>query len=272
LVYGALASTDQEAEDTSGGGAGGGGLAEQTALQRVVAGRGARGGRFLWLSLAATLFAVGLEVLSTVNYQSLLDDASASDSASSSSSSASSSSASSSNSGEGDPLDLRVLLPAPSAVALFFSWGEAAVVAWFTVEYGVRTMAQGLTPKGLKGYVWSWLGLVDALATFPYFLAAGLLGPRVAAVVNVYDDPLRAFRILRLVRLDTCVEYEDHQSSSMKAYLLMGHVPFISPLLQVRTLPVAHRRRRAQLLGGAARGVVRGGRHLVPLQRAPLLR
>lgn len=74
---------------------------------------------------------------------------------------------------------------------------ELLVVLWFTTEYLLRVAANG------NDYIFSWLGVVDFLATFPYFVAHGLLGPRLAVVVNVYDGPLRALRLLRLVRLDT---------------------------------------------------------------------
>lgn len=73
---------------------------------------------------------------------------------------------------------------------------EVLVVLWFTLEFVLRVQANGLD------YVFSTLGIVDILATFPFYLACGLLGSSVAARMDVYDGPLRGLRILRLVRLD----------------------------------------------------------------------
>jgi hypothetical protein len=73
---------------------------------------------------------------------------------------------------------------------------ELVVVLWFSFEFIVRCCADGWD------YVFSWLGAVDIFATFPYYLAQGLIGPNIATTMNIYDGPLRALRILRLVRLD----------------------------------------------------------------------
>mmetsp|Transcript_21568 Transcript_21568/g.31362 ORF Transcript_21568/g.31362 Transcript_21568/m.31362 type:complete len:1172 (-) Transcript_21568:211-3726(-) len=74
---------------------------------------------------------------------------------------------------------------------------EMIVVVWFTLEYILRTSAHGFT------YIFSWLGFVDFVSTFPWYLARGLFGPHLARLMDVYDGPLRAIRLLRLVRLDT---------------------------------------------------------------------
>eukprot|EP00606_Chrysophyceae_sp_TOSAG23-5_P001248 GSChrysophyteH2.ASY1.ANO1.921.1 assembled CDS len=127
--------------------AGTGGGTEMTKYgARLVEGRGPRGERFMLISLIATLFAVSLEVWSTVDYAALL-----------------------------------------------------VVVAWFTIEYIVRTSANG------SDYTFSQLGAIDFVSTFPYFAAKGLLGSSIADTMDVYDGPLRALRILRLVRLDSYV-------------------------------------------------------------------
>ena len=73
---------------------------------------------------------------------------------------------------------------------------EFVVVMWFTFEFCLRTAANGFQ------YTFSFLGFVDIISTFPYYFAKGLAGSSIAAIVNVYDGPLRAMRILRLVRLD----------------------------------------------------------------------
>ena len=74
---------------------------------------------------------------------------------------------------------------------------EMGVVAWFTLEYIVRFAAHGTT------YIFSWLGIVDFVATVPWYIARGLLGSHVARLIDIYDGPLRALRLLRLLRLDT---------------------------------------------------------------------
>eukprot|EP00605_Chrysophyceae_sp_TOSAG23-4_P002983 GSChrysophyteH1.ASY1.ANO1.3286.1 assembled CDS len=118
-----------------------------TPLQRLVDGHGPRGMRFMVLSLAATLFAVGLEIWSTWCINML----------------------------------------------------EFVVVIWFTIEYTIRFSANG------ADYVFSMYGFVDFVSTFPYYAAKGLLGSDIADTMDVYDGPLRALRILRLIRLDAYV-------------------------------------------------------------------
>jgi hypothetical protein len=73
---------------------------------------------------------------------------------------------------------------------------ELLVVMWFTVEYVIRFAANKFE------YSLSWLGVVDFLATFPYYVTIGLLGAQAAGIADTYDGPLRGLRILRLVRLD----------------------------------------------------------------------
>jgi hypothetical protein len=72
---------------------------------------------------------------------------------------------------------------------------EAAVVVWFTIEYLLRFTAHDIK------YMFSWLGVVDFVSTFPWYIAKGLFGSY-ARLMDVYDGPLRALRLLRLVRLD----------------------------------------------------------------------
>jgi len=109
--YGAVASGNAGAVGGGGGGStSGGGVsgAEASALQRVVEGRGPVGHRFVAASLGATLAAVALEVLSTVDLAGV----------------------------EGVGLS-------PAALGALFGWGEVLVVGWFSVEYGVRAGASG---------------------------------------------------------------------------------------------------------------------------------
>jgi hypothetical protein len=84
----------------------------------------------------------------------------------------------------------------PTAVATVDAC-EFLVVVWFTFEYSIRTAAQG------SDYVLSGMGIVDFLATFPWYVAVGLFGHSASVFMNAYDGPLRALRLLRLVRLDT---------------------------------------------------------------------
>lgn len=128
---------------------------DMTPAQRVVDGQGPHGSIFTKVSLGATLFAVGLEIVSTCDIAK-------------------------------DTVDARELVDSL----------EVLVVMWFTFEYALRVRAHGLD------YVTSWLGCVDFLATFPFYLASGFFGSSIAAFMDVYDGPLRGLRILRLVRLD----------------------------------------------------------------------
>lgn len=126
-----------------------------TEAQRTVVGYGEKGAYFQKVSLFATLFAVGLEIISTCQFAS-------------------------------ETAEARNTVDAL----------EVLVVLWFTFEFVLRAQAHGLE------YIFSPLGIVDMLATFPFYFACGLLGRAVAARVDVYDGPLRGLRILRLVRLD----------------------------------------------------------------------
>lgn len=74
---------------------------------------------------------------------------------------------------------------------------ETAIVAWFTVEYCFRFAADGF------GYSLSWLGLLDLIATLPWYIAQALgMNKAMGVFFHHYDGPLRALRLLRLVRLD----------------------------------------------------------------------
>jgi hypothetical protein len=73
---------------------------------------------------------------------------------------------------------------------------EGVAVIWFTLEYAVHTCAHGW------GYTTSALGFINFVATFPWYVARGLLGMKIAAVVNSYDGRMRVLRLLGLVRLD----------------------------------------------------------------------
>jgi len=148
--------------------------AELTLLQRLVDGRGAIGEQFIYFSLMATFFAVVLEIVSTVDYSTIAPS-------------------------EVAPGTLDWVYPSVDRVASAIKLSEFVVVMWFTVEYAVRLVANGWE------YAFSFLGLIDAVATFPYYLAHGLGGPSIAKTMDIYDGPLRALRICRLVRLDTYV-------------------------------------------------------------------
>jgi len=148
--------------------------AELTPLQRIIEGRSYIGEKFLFWSLMATLFAVALEIISTVDYSSLVP-------------------------GKDDNGTLDFLYPSPEHVAQAITFSEFAVVIWFTVEYFMRITANGWE------YAFSFLGFIDAVSTFPYYFAHGLGGPSIAKTMDIYDGPLRAVRICRLVRLDAYV-------------------------------------------------------------------
>ena len=73
---------------------------------------------------------------------------------------------------------------------------EAGVVIWFTIEYIIRLADAGLS------YCTSPLGLLDLIATLPWYVARGILGPYLGVLADRYDGPLRGLRLLRLLRLD----------------------------------------------------------------------
>jgi len=81
-------------------------------------------------------------------------------------------------------------------VKIHLQYCELAVVVWFTVEYIIRFIASGFS------YVLSGMGFIDFIATFPFYVAHGILGSYAAYYVNQFDGPLRAVRLLRLLRLD----------------------------------------------------------------------
>ena len=149
-----------------------------TTLQRLVEGRGTTGEKFVLFSLLATLFAVTLEIFSTVDYSTLIP--SDKDEAASAG-------------------FIANHLPSVDFVANAITLSEFGIVGWFTCEYVIRLMANGWD------YVFSMYGVIDALSTFPYYLAHGLGGSTIAKTMDIYDGPMRAMRILRLVRLDAYV-------------------------------------------------------------------
>lgn len=66
---------------------------------------------------------------------------------------------------------------------LFLKYSEIAVVVIFTCEYIIRIL---LSPKRLR-FIFSFYGLVDLIATLPFYLAFAI--------------DLRSFRLIRLLRL-----------------------------------------------------------------------
>ena len=83
---------------------------------------------------------------------------------------------------------------------------EWVTVVVFTIEYLIRFVGAGADPEfagygGLMSrlrFVASFYSVIDLLAIVPFYLALALPG----SVVDDYDDYLRMFRILRLVKLD----------------------------------------------------------------------
>jgi hypothetical protein len=76
------------------------------------------------------------------------------------------------------------------------SYSEFVIVMWFTIEYIYRFCANGLS------YILSGLGALDLVATLPWYIAQGLVGQNLSVVASNYDGPLRALRLLRLLRLE----------------------------------------------------------------------
>ena len=90
---------------------------------------------------------------------------------------------------------------------------ELVAVVVFTVEYLIRFIGAGADPEFAKGwgggnpilvrlrYIVSFYSVVDLLAIVPYYVAAALPN----SLVDQYDEYLRMFRILRLIKLDKYV-------------------------------------------------------------------
>lgn len=83
-------------------------------------------------------------------------------------------------------------------------------VVVFTFEYVVRLVGAGADPEFAKGrnawscrlrYLVSFYSIVDLLAIVPFYVALALPN----SIVDQYDEYLRMFRILRLVKLDKYV-------------------------------------------------------------------
>ncbi|MBN2561702.1 MAG: ion transporter [Phycisphaerae bacterium] len=73
-------------------------------------------------------------------------------------------------------------LPEAARYQTFFTWSERIVVAIFTAEYILRTIANGWR------YVRGFYGIIDLAAILPFYVSLGVAD-------------LRAIRILRLLRL-----------------------------------------------------------------------
>jgi voltage-gated potassium channel len=73
-------------------------------------------------------------------------------------------------------------LPNAARYEPWFVWIARIIVAFFTVEYVLRTIAKRLA------YVSSFYGIIDALAILPFYVSLGVVD-------------LRSVRILRLLRL-----------------------------------------------------------------------
>jgi voltage-gated potassium channel len=79
-------------------------------------------------------------------------------------------------------------VPSAQRFRAFFVWSERIIVAIFTVEYALRTIA-----KGLK-YNVSFLGVIDLVAILPFYVSLGMVDLRTIRIC-------RLFRLLRLAKL-----------------------------------------------------------------------
>eukprot|EP00658_Telonema_sp_P-2_P037995 TRINITY_DN27317_c0_g1_i2.p1 TRINITY_DN27317_c0_g1~~TRINITY_DN27317_c0_g1_i2.p1 ORF type:complete len:809 (-),score=175.98 TRINITY_DN27317_c0_g1_i2:159-2585(-) len=77
------------------------------------------------------------------------------------------------------------------------NWAQGGLTVWFTFEFGIRAIAKG------SDYLCSGIAMVDFLATFPWYVTHGFIGPSAAVAMHKYSAPLRSLRLLRLVRLDS---------------------------------------------------------------------
>jgi hypothetical protein len=85
---------------------------------------------------------------------------------------------------------------------------ETFTVVMFTLEYLVRFIGAGANPEFAAGgggpirsrirYIFSFYSIIDLLSFVPFYLSLALPG----SVIDQYDEYLRMFRILRLLKLD----------------------------------------------------------------------
>lgn len=79
-------------------------------------------------------------------------------------------------------------LPEAARHGTFFTWSERCVVAIFTCEYVLRTIARGTR------YVRSFHGVIDLVAILPFYVSLGFADLRVIRI-------LRFLRLLRMAKL-----------------------------------------------------------------------
>eukprot|EP00980_Cylindrotheca_fusiformis_P006926 scaffold1442_cov128-Cylindrotheca_fusiformis.AAC.47 len=88
---------------------------------------------------------------------------------------------------------------------------EVFTVVMFTVEYLIRLVGAGANPEFAGGgggpvrarirYIFSFYSAIDLLSFVPFYLSLALPG----SIIDQYDEYLRMFRILRLLKLDKYV-------------------------------------------------------------------
>mmetsp|Transcript_10552 Transcript_10552/g.13742 ORF Transcript_10552/g.13742 Transcript_10552/m.13742 type:complete len:1143 (-) Transcript_10552:1053-4481(-) len=103
---------------------------------------------------------------------------------------------------------------------------ETILIAWFTLEFMLRAICLG------KEYLCSKFCIVDALATFPWYLGKGIIGPSITSVMRKYDGPLRMFRLLRIFSLDryapSITLLDDAVTKSWKGLAVSGWLSFVA--------------------------------------------
>ena len=98
-------------------------------------------------------------------------------------------------------------LPDISATHLYYlQTFETVVISIFTIEYILRIYAA----KKRLAYIFSFYGIVDLLAIFPFFLLSGL---------NL--QAVRIFRLFRLIRIFKLFKYSKALQRFHKAFILV---------------------------------------------------
>ncbi len=84
-------------------------------------------------------------------------------------------------------------LPSAEKYESLFLWSEYVIVAVFSIEYVLRSVAKGAR------YLLSFYGVIDLLAILPFYLSLGMIDARAIRICRL----LRLFRMAKLQRYGT---------------------------------------------------------------------
>ena len=95
----------------------------------------------------------------------------------------------------------------PAAKRAFYIF-EAVTVVLFTIEYFLRIMT---APK-IRGYIFSFHGIIDLLAIIPFYLTVGF-----GLLAGIDLRAVRAFRLFRIFRLFKLARFDGAMARFGKA-------------------------------------------------------